>query len=618
MRPARTRTPFAPALATWPHLAVLATAILLGCGGGGGTSTCTSNSDCRSGFQCGAGPFEGDCIQVVSVEACGQGYCEKATEQCQAGTCVPRTTPLPDAGPSAPASTPDMGGISPSGATDAGTVPPVGDGGGGPQLPDARLPDQPPTVTLESPLDGAYFIDQPAELSGHVFGLIPSGRLTFRLDDDPTARPLALDGDAYHAALDVPPGRHTVVVSADQGSQHAEAQAGFRVDFRVTVSAGQLVRGGQPWRFIGVAAPDLRTLAWQQSIGGADRVAEVLGEIRRLGATVIRVPACDDRPGVQSAIQTAPGVYSEAGLQALDAVIARAGDAGLKLLLPLVDSGTTLGGVDQYLRWNGYLVPVAADRGHFYEPGPIREQVKAYVRAILARTNTVNGLAYADDPAILGWEVFTGADALGTFDAARAGAETVDFLTDVTQVMKAASPHALVSTGETGYDVNPSPYGPAVQPFRDVGLSGLFDASHGFAWQRNLQTGTVDFGGVQVVPDVLGISTTALLYANLGAQWIRGHAAVAAGVGKPLIVTLAAENRVFLDTAARRTALQAWLDEMTSQGFSGFVVGNLHADGFDTREDPHGFAWVEGTEAADPQNELTPLIQSAASALGPQ
>jgi endo-1,4-beta-mannosidase len=120
-------------------------------------------------------------------------------------------------------------------------------------------------------------------------------------------------------------------------------------------------------------------------------------------------------------------------------VIARAGDAGLKVLLPLVDVGDGLGGINQYLRWNGYVVPIVGDKRFFFEPGPIREHFKNHVRALLGRVNS-NGIRYSDDPAILGWEIFTSADALGVYDVASAGAEVADFVADLTQVIKAAAP----------------------------------------------------------------------------------------------------------------------------------------------------------------------------------
>lgn len=615
------RTLPAPPVAVLASLFAFAFAVLLAGCGSDETVPCETNADCREGFQCGAGPFEGECIQIVSVIPCGAAYCEKATHTCENGACVPRAGGAdatvgpggPDVGPpTAPPTSPPTG----PGPGDAG---PVDDGG----ATDARTfddafeppPAAPPTIVVQSPADGEIIIGRPVELSGRVFGLTAAGRVGFTLDDMPPARPLVLEGDTFQAALTLPPGRHAIVLTATNGGPEGQATVTFRYDVRIVRDGDRLLADGAPWRFIGLQTPSLRELAYQAGLGGTDRVPEVVGEAMRMGARVLRVPACDDRPGTPAAIQTAPNTYNEAALVALDAVIVQAGDAGLKLLLPLVDAGDGLGGVNQYLRWHGYLVPVPTDKRFFFAPGEIREHFKTYVRMVMGRTNSLTGVRYADDPTILGWEIFTRGDAYGVFDAASAGAEVADFVSDLTQVMKAAAPEAIIGTGEVGFDVNPSPYGRTVDPFREIGLTGPWDASHGFAWQRNLRTGTVDFAGLQVLPDLIGISSDALLYANLGAEWIRGHAAIAASERKPLIVTHAGVSTVFLTPETRRAAAQAWLDEHAARGFTGMIVGNLHPDQFDRRADPYGFAWVENTDAADPQNELVPVVQTAASRL---
>jgi endo-1,4-beta-mannosidase len=412
-----------------------------------------------------------------------------------------------------------------------------------------------------------------------------------------------------------PPGRHTITVSATNGGPVGQTSATFRLDAHVLREGDHLTMNGQPWRFIGLQTPDLRELAFQANLGGTDRVPEVLDEAKRLGVRVLRVPACDDRPNAPDRDSDGPRDLQRVGPRRARPRDRPRRRRGFKLLLPLVDASDALGGINQYLRWNGYVVPIVGDKRFFFEPGPIREHFKNHVRALLGRVNSVNGIRYSDDPAILGWEIFTSADALGVYDVASAGAETADFVADLTQVIKAAAPGALAGTGEMGHDVNPSLYGRSADPFREVGLNGLFDASHGLAWQRNLRAGTVDFGGIQVIPDLLGFAGDPILYANLGAEWIRGHAALAATNSKPFIVTLAAENMVILAPETRRQALSAWLDELTARGFTGFVVGNFHADGFDRRADPHGFSWAENTDAADPQNELVPLVQTAASRL---
>lgn len=68
-----------------------------------------------------------------------------------------------------------------------------------------------------------------------------------------------------------------------------------------------------------------------------------------------------DRPG---ALQPSAGVYSEASLRAMDAAVASAGAAGLRLTLVLVNYWPDYGGAPQYVQWardNGEAVGSSVD-----------------------------------------------------------------------------------------------------------------------------------------------------------------------------------------------------------------------------------------------------------------
>ena len=586
----------------------------------GGTTACTDNGDCREGFICATGQFEGECVQYVPVTTCGMTFCDRVTQSCIDGICVAKV----GAGADGLASMPGADASTDAAELGADRLNPGDDGAlSSPDL-SADLPvDLPaPVVVITAPLEGQSFIDERAVLEGQIVGLYPQSTTSFTVDADLTERALVLDErDHFRVELSLPPGRHTITVHAEQGAFRGPTRVsqavGFRLDFFVRRRAAGFEMDGAPFRFTGLNTPDLRELAFQAALGGTDLAVEVISEARTLGVRVLRVPACDDRPGARTVIQSAPDTYEEPGLVALDRVIAAAGDAGLKVTLPLVDGTDALGGINQYLRWAGYLAPIQSDKRLFFERGPLREQFKRYVRALLARENTITRRRYGEDPTIFSWEIFTTFDAAGTFAPAMAGAEVADFLGDVSQVIKAASPQALVGTGEVGYDVNPTLYGRAVDRFREVGLIGLFDASHAVAYSRNIRIGTVDYAGLQLVPDALSFPGDILSYSNLGADWIRGHAALAATEGKPLVVSNAALNMAILDAPGRRQALDAFLDEFGALELSGFVVGNFHADAFNRGNDPHGFAWRNQSAVEDPNNELVLVIQGAASQTAP-
>lgn len=130
------------------------------------------------------------------------------------------------------------------------------------------------------------------------------------------------------------------------------------------------------------------------------------------GATVARVWAHSDGFGgctargcemaVAEPLQPRVGVYSEAALRRLDLVLAEAAAAGIKLILPLTNFEPFLGGVEWYVR---EILGEGVDKELFYTDPAIKDAYFAYVRMLLARVNSVTGVAYAADPTVMAWEV---------------------------------------------------------------------------------------------------------------------------------------------------------------------------------------------------------------------
>lgn len=570
---------------------------------------CTSNADCPTGYTCDLDTFRGDCIQKVYVIPCGPTFCEWPYERCVDGERCVEATDLPDGGGGA-------GGVpqpdaSPAGGAGGGGAGGMGGAAGEPADLGVNTPQ--PQVLIESPFDGQSFVTDPPELVGQVLNLVASGRVSIEVDGAMPGTPLAVDGDGrFRQTLDdLSPGPHRVAVVAEQGPHRAEAAVNIRVDFHVVARAGQLQAGGRPYRFVAVNAPGLLTLAFESD--GRERVAALLAQAKALGVTVVRARAYDDRPNARTAIQTAPGQFSLAGLEAIDRMVAAAGDAGIKLVLSLVDDDAAYGGIPQYLRWAG-LPGARGDFPQFFSQGQIREWFHSYCREILGRMNAQTGVVLQDDPTILAWSVFDGLDAVGAFPDAT-GNQVNDFLADLTTTLKSTAPNQLVTTGDIGFDTSPGPYGRHGTQLGEAGLASLFDGRHGTAWVRNLRLPTVDFAVMQIEPDALGFPADGMAWGNLGAAWIRGHAGIAALEGKPLVISLARLPNT-LDLAARRGALQAWIDEVASLDLSGFTLGNFYPPGA-AGADVAGFSYTPDSDPADPMNQYADLIQALAAEISP-
>src|SRR5439155_21724102 len=154
--------------------------------------------------------------------------------------------------------------------------------------------------------------------------------------------------------------------------------------------------------------------------------------------------AFTERPAAQDAasIQPAAGTYREEGLQALDQSIAEAKARGLRAIVTLVDNWSNYGGLDAYAQWAG------KSHDAFFTDAQVKGFWKAYAAMLLARVNTVTGVRYRDEPAILAWELgneFRCQSCAGTHEMHDAVAELAAYL-------KSLRPSQLIADGGEGFD----------------------------------------------------------------------------------------------------------------------------------------------------------------------
>jgi mannan endo-1,4-beta-mannosidase len=131
-------------------------------------------------------------------------------------------------------------------------------------------------------------------------------------------------------------------------------------------------------------------------------IDDALEAVRQMGGQVVRIYALSVRTkGENSNIPRhiiGPGQLDEKTFESLDMVLAVANRKGIRVIIPFIDNW----------KWWGGIGAAAAFRGKnakdFWTDPELFEDYKSIVSFVINRTNTVTGVKYCDDKAVLAWE----------------------------------------------------------------------------------------------------------------------------------------------------------------------------------------------------------------------
>ncbi|MFH1262463.1 MAG: cellulase family glycosylhydrolase [Pseudomonadota bacterium] len=228
-------------------------------------------------------------------------------------------------------------------------------------------------------------------------------------------------------------------------------------------------------------------------------------------------------------IQTSPGVYSESALRALDIVVKKAKDRGIKILATFTNNQNDAnGGMCRYLLWAGVISNPSEYNWdlatQYYQNASIKTWVKNYMTMLMNRTNTQTGIPYKNEPTIMAWEIMN--EPRGSTWANPAIVR--DWLREMAQHIKSVDPKHLVTTGEEGFDNDP----PAYDSYITTNYMWAFNGSVGTSYTMNTAIPEIDFASIHNYQYFPGIAndTTA------GRHWILGHNNIARRFGKPMFI----------------------------------------------------------------------------------
>lgn len=192
-------------------------------------------------------------------------------------------------------------------------------------------------------------------------------------------------------------------------TQAAPGGNGF-TDF-IRAKGDQLIEGNRNFRFISFNIPNLLVVEDNMPFDSAEawrlpdrfEVNDALTAVGQAGGTVVRtyvvsVQRTNDLPGVPRHV-LGPGRFNEDAFRAMDLVMQVANQTGVRVILPLIDNWNWWGGVADYAAFRG------KPRDAFWTDPQLIADFQETIRFVVERRNTLTGLAYRDDKALLGWEV---------------------------------------------------------------------------------------------------------------------------------------------------------------------------------------------------------------------
>ena len=188
----------------------------------------------------------------------------------------------------------------------------------------------------------------------------------------------------------------------------------------VRVENGHFVRDGKPYYYVGTNFWYGAILGSEGQGGDRQRLVRELDEMKRMGIDNLRIlVGADGERGVKTKVeptlQIAPGVYNDTILAGLDYLLMEMGKRHMVAVLYLNNSWEWSGGYGFYLEHAGAGKQPRPDEAGYpafmeamskYATNEKAHQLfYDHVRFILSRTNQYTGVKYADDPAIMSWQI---------------------------------------------------------------------------------------------------------------------------------------------------------------------------------------------------------------------
>lgn len=214
------------------------------------------------------------------------------------------------------------------------------------------------------------------------------------------------------ALLFTPVGNYGISYAKSEGKVNISYVENYmtRFDNYVTVSGTKFMDGDKELKFVSLNYPQATSdTEWEQR--------NAIKTIKTMGGNVTRsytIPVTNgsnaDRAYVTGVDDSGNLTFNEDALNNLDMLLAICNEQGIRLIIPLVDHWHWVGGIDGYVWLSGEADGNPSNSAFqewawkFYTSEKCLDYFEQMINHLLNRTNSVTGVKYKDDPAILCWE----------------------------------------------------------------------------------------------------------------------------------------------------------------------------------------------------------------------
>lgn len=178
----------------------------------------------------------------------------------------------------------------------------------------------------------------------------------------------------------------------------------------ITAEGHKLMDGDEVYRFISFNIPNLNYTEDEMGFDVLDPYAlptefemrDAFETVRQMGGQSVRIYTIPVRntnfPESSPTYVEGPGEFNEEAFVALDMMMALANEYGIRVLIPFVNNWQWMGGAPNYAAFRG------KGFDDFFTDEQLIEDVKETITFLINRTNTITGVKYSEDKALLGWE----------------------------------------------------------------------------------------------------------------------------------------------------------------------------------------------------------------------